>query len=112
MNDKSGTQLWLEPRSLWRHNLSAVGDVHDLLHSYRIKCQSPPHLTIVDTALQLLQSSESTNKVDALVGTEVLYTHELVEDKTAGNVDIEYTDRIGVVVSAGLALRLYHSPSR
>ena len=36
VNDEAGTELRFKPCCLWRHDFSAVGDVHDLLHGYRI----------------------------------------------------------------------------
>lgn len=35
-----GTQFRFEPGSLRRHNVSCIGNIHQLLHRNRIKCQS------------------------------------------------------------------------
>src|SRR5207244_394697 len=36
VDEKSGAQLRLKPRALRRHDLTGVGDVHELLHGGRV----------------------------------------------------------------------------
>ena len=66
MDHQSGAQLRLEPSGLRRHDLPAVGDIHDLLHRDGLECQRCTHLTGIDTALQLFQATKTAYKVDAL----------------------------------------------
>jgi len=66
MDDETRAKLWFKPRGLWRHDLTAVGYVHNLLHRYWIEGQSGTHLTRVNTALQLTKSTKASHKVDTL----------------------------------------------
>ena len=104
MDNQSAAQFRLEPSCLRRHDFSAVGDVHNLLHRYGIECQGSTHLTGVDTALQLAEAAQTAYEVDALRRTQVADVQDLVENQTAGDVHVEHTDGIIIVVGALLGL--------
>lgn len=99
MNDQSGTQFRFKPRSLRRHDLATVGNIHDLLHRHRIEGKCRTHLSAVDTTLQFTQSAKTTYEVDALGGTEVADIQYLVENQTTADIHVEHTDGVGIVVS-------------
>src|SRR5574344_2209367 len=78
MNNKSRTQFRFKPSGLRRHNLTAVGNIHNLFHRYRIQRESHLHLTVVNTAFQFFKSAQSTDEVDSLVRTQILDTEQFV----------------------------------
>ena len=81
MNNQSAAQFRLEPSCLRRHDFSAVGDVHNLLHADRIECECCTHLTAIHTAFQFLKSAQTAYKVDALAGAEVANLENLIKDE-------------------------------
>ena len=50
--DKTGTQFGLEPCSLGRHDLTTVGNVHNLLHGNGIKGKGCAHFTTIYPTFQ------------------------------------------------------------
>ncbi len=79
MDNKAGAQFRLEPCSLWRHYGSGVGNVHQLLHAYRVESQSHGHLTAVNAPFQLFKSAYSAYEVNSLVGAEVGDAEDVTE---------------------------------
>ena len=67
MNNQTATQFWFKPSCLRWHNLTTISNVHNLLHSYRMKCQCHLHFTTIYTTFQLTKSTETTHKIDTLV---------------------------------------------
>lgn len=57
-----GTQFRFEPGSLRRHNVSCIGNIHQLLHRNRIKCQSHFHFAAVNPSAQFAQAADSPTK--------------------------------------------------
>lgn len=56
------TQFRFEPGSLRRHNVSCIGNIHQLLHRNRIKCQSHFHFAAVNPSAQFAQAADSPTK--------------------------------------------------
>ena len=101
-----------KPRGFRRHDVARIGNVHQLLHGNRIECQRHLHFAAVHTFLQFTQSADTAHKVDTLVRAQVLDAENLVQNQVGRNRDIQHPNRVVIVVSAGLAVRLYHLPSR
>ena len=72
----------------------------------------PLHLTAVHPLLQLFQTTDATYKVDTLVGTEVFDAKHFIQYQIGGDGYIQYTNGVVIIISTGLAVRLYHFPSR
>ncbi len=105
VDHETGAELRLEPRSLRGHDLARVGDIHDLLHRDGIEGQGSTHLTRVDTTLEFAETSEASHEIDTLRRAQVADVEDLVENQTAGDVDIEHTNGIAVVVGSLLGLQ-------
>ena len=67
VNHKSAAEFWLKPCCLGRHDISTIGDIHDLLHADGIESQGHLHLATVNTAFEFAKSTQSTDEIDALV---------------------------------------------
>ena len=52
MDHQTGAKLRFEPRRLRRHNITRIGDIHQLLHRNGIQSQGNLHLTAIHTAFQ------------------------------------------------------------
>ena len=104
MNHQAAAQFGLKPGCLGRHDLTAVGNVHNLLHGDGVESQCGTHLTAVHAAFQFAETTQSANEVDALGGTQVADVQNLIENQPAGNVHVEHADGVAVVVSTLLSL--------
>ena len=82
VDDESAAELGLEPSGLRRHNLSAVSDVHDLLHRDGIEGECHFHLAAIDAALQFTEAAQSADKINTLVRAQILDAEQFVEDET------------------------------
>ena len=100
---EAGTELGFEPCGLRRHDVAGVGDVDELVHGDWVEGEGHLHLTAVNTFLELFESTDAPNEVDALVAAEVGDAEDITEDKVAGNGHIEYADRVRVVECSGLS---------
>ena len=67
VDDQTGAELRLEPRGLWWHDIARVSDINQLLHRDRVECKSKLHLSAIDSLLQLSETTDTTDEVDALV---------------------------------------------
>ena len=83
MDNKPRAEFRLKPCSLRRHNLAAVGYVHNLLHCDGIESQCHTHFATIHTTLQFAESAKTTDKIDAFVRTQIGYTKQLVENQSA-----------------------------
>ena len=102
VDHEARAELRLKPSGLRRHDVASVGDVDDLLHRNRIEGESDFHFTAVDTTFQFAETTDATDEVDALVGTEILDAENLVEDEVGKDGDVEHSDGVVVIVGAGL----------
>ena len=102
VNDEPRTQLGFEPRRLGWHDVTRIGNVHQLFHADRIESQSHFHFTTVHTLLQFTQTADSAYEVDSFVRTEVLDTEYLVQNEVGGDGDVQHTDGVVVVISTRL----------
>ena len=64
-------QFGLEPGGFGRHDLAAVGDVHDLLHADGEESECSTHLTAVHTALEFSESTQPAYEVNAFAAAQV-----------------------------------------
>ena len=103
MDHQSRAEFRLKPSGLRRHDFATIGNVHDLLHGDRIEGQSHLHLSAIYTALELSKSTQAAHEVDALTATQILDAQQFVEYQAAGDIYIEHTDRIGIIVGARLS---------
>ena len=55
MDHQTGAKLRFEPRRLRRHDITRIGDIHQLLHRNGIQSQGNLHLTAIHTAFQFTQ---------------------------------------------------------
>ena len=99
MNHQSRAQLRLKPSCLGRHDITRIGNVHQLLHGNGIKSQCHFHLTIVHPLLQLSQATDTANKVDTLIGTEVFDTEHFIQYQIGGNGYIQYANGVVIIIS-------------
>ena len=67
MNHQPRTQLRFEPSGFGGHDISRVGNVHELLHRHGIERQRQFHLPVVDTPFQLTQAADSAYEIDAFI---------------------------------------------
>ena len=72
MDDDARTELGLEPRGLGGHDVARVGDVDELLHRDGVEGESDLHLAAVDAALQLAETADAADEVDAPGSAQVL----------------------------------------
>lgn len=56
MDHQTGAKLRFEPRRLRRHDITRIGDIHQLLHRNGIQSQGNLHLTAIHTAFQFTQA--------------------------------------------------------
>ena len=98
MYNQSGTKFWLEPGSLWRHNISTIGNIHQLFHGYRIQGQCHSHFSTVNPALEFFQSADSTYEVNSLVRTQILDTKYLVQDEIRRDCHVKHSYRVIVII--------------
>ena len=104
MDNESGAEFGFKPCGLGRHDVATVGDVHNLLHRHGIESQCHAHLSTIDTTLELAKSTQTANEVDAVAAAKVLDAKQVVEYQTAGDVNVEHSDGVVVVVGALLGL--------
>ena len=71
MDHQTRAELGLDPRGLGGHDVARVGNVHELLHRYGIEGEGHLHLTAIDTTLELAETADATDEVDALVLAQV-----------------------------------------
>ena len=102
VDDETAAELGLEPCGLGRHDVAGVGNVHDLIHADGEEGKGCYHLAAIDAALEFAVATETADKVDALAGAEVADLEDILEDETAADVNVEYTDGIGGIEGAGL----------
>ena len=88
MHYQPAAEFGLKPSGLWRHDLAAIGDIHDLLHRDRIECEGGTHFSTVHTTLELSQATQTANKVDAVAAAEVAQLQDLFEDEAAVPFDL------------------------
>ena len=69
MGKQSIPQFWFEPSAFGWHYGSAVGNVEQLMNADRIQTEGNCHFTAIDPFYQLIQSPNSTNEIDSLVGS-------------------------------------------
>ena len=80
MNYQTTSQLRLKPRGLGRHDFSAVGNIHDLLHGDGIEGQSHTHFARINPTTKFAQATQATHEVDTLVAPQIGYAQQLVDD--------------------------------
>ena len=85
MHYQSAAQLWFKPSGLGRHNVTAVGYVHNLLHTNGIQGKRHLHFATVHSAAQFVQAAQSAHKVNTLARAQVLYVQDVVQDKLAAD---------------------------
>lgn len=78
---QSRAELRFEPGRFRRHDVARIGNVHQLLHRYRIEGQRHLHLAAVHALLQLAQSADTSHEIDALVAPQVLNAQNLIQDQ-------------------------------
>ena len=78
MDNQAGTQFRFEPGCLGRHDITGIGNIHQLLHGYGIKSQSYFHFSTVNTLLQFSQTADTAYKVNTLIRTEIFYAQNLI----------------------------------
>ena len=81
-----GTQFRFEPGSLRRHNVSCIGNIHQLLHRNRIKCQSHFHFAAVNPSAQFAQAADSPYKVNPAIRTQILDSQNFVQNQVGRDV--------------------------
>ena len=69
MDHQTGAKLRFEPRRLRRHNITRIGDIHQLLHRNGLQSQGNLHLTAIHTAFQFTQATDTSHEIDSLVRT-------------------------------------------
>ena len=79
MDNKSRTQFGLDPCRLGWHDISCIGNIHNLAHRDRIQGECGTHLSLVNTPLQLAKSTESANEIDTLAGAEIAKLKDILE---------------------------------
>ena len=67
MDNQAGTQFRFEPGCLGRHDITGIGNIHQLLHGDRIKRQRDLHLATVHTTLQFTQPTDTAYEIDAFM---------------------------------------------
>ena len=73
MDNQAGTQFRFEPGCLGRHDITGIGNIHQLLHGDRIKRQRDLHLATVHTTLQFTQPTDTAYEIDAFIRTKIFY---------------------------------------
>ena len=63
MDNQTGTQFRFEPGCLGRHDITGIGNIHQLLHGDRIKRQRDLHLATVHTTLQFSQPTDTAYEI-------------------------------------------------
>ena len=81
MDNQAGTQFRFEPSCLGRHDITGIGNIHQLLHSDRIKSQRYLHLTTVHTPLQFSQTTDTAYEIDTLIRTKIFYTQNFIQNQ-------------------------------
>ena len=106
------TQFRFEPRGLRGHDVARVGDVDELFHRDGVECEGHLHLAAVDTTLEFAQTADAAHEVYTLRRAQILDTEDTVQNQIRQHGDIKHP--MGSLSSyvPGLAVRLYHSPSR
>ena len=99
MDYETRTEFRFEPSSFWRHDVACVGDVDDLLHSYRVKCKSDFHFARVNATFEFAKATDTAYEVDTFVRTEVFEAENFVEDEVRRDSYVENADWVFVVVS-------------
>ena len=79
MDHQTGAKLRFEPRRLRRHDITRIGDIHQLLHRNGIQSQGNLHLTAIHPFLQFAQTAYTAHKVDTLIGTKVLDAEDFIQ---------------------------------
>ena len=105
VDDKTRAELRLKPCSLRRHDLARISNVHNLLHRDGIESQSSTHLPTIHTALELAKTTQASYEVNTLRAAEITDIQNLIENQTAGDIDIKHSDRIIIVVGTLLSLQ-------
>ena len=94
MNCKAAAELGLEPSGLGRHDIAAVGNVHKLLHGYRVKRKGNLHFSVIYAAGKFSKTADTANEVYPLVGTQILDTQNLVKNKVGEDGYVKNADRV------------------
>ena len=100
MDNQAGTQFRFEPGCLGRHDITGIGNIHQLLHGDRIKRQRDLHLATVHTTLQFTQPTDTAYEIDTLIRTKIFYTQNFIQNQVGRDRHIQDTDRIVIVVCA------------
>ena len=79
MDNQAGTQFRFEPGCLGRHDITGIGNIHQLLHGDRIKSQSHLHLATVHAMLQFSQATDAAYKINAFIRAKILYTQDFIQ---------------------------------
>ena len=79
-------EFWLKPGGLGRHDFSAVGNIHDLLHRDGVKGEGKFHLAAIHALLQLAEAAQAAHEIDALIAAQVLDAQEFVENEARTDV--------------------------
>ena len=69
MDNQTGTQFRFEPGCLGRHDITGIGNIHQLLHGDRIKRQRDLHLA---------QPTDTAYEIDAFIRTKIFYAQNLI----------------------------------
>ena len=101
MDNESGAELGLEPCGLRGHDVAAVGDSHELVHADRIESEGERHLAGIDTTLELSETTDTADEVDALVAAEIGDADQVAQNQIRRNSHIEHTDLFGKTIPQG-----------
>ena len=74
------------------------------MHGHWVESQGGTHLATVNATFQLGKSAKTANEIYALAGTEIFNVEYLVEDETAGDVNVKYSNGVVIVVCTLLCL--------
>lgn len=99
MYNQSRPQFGLKPCRFGWHDVSRVGNIHELFHRDGVESEGNFHFTVVDASLQLFESAYSADEVDAFVAAKVFDTQNIPKYQIRRNRNIEHADGIAVIVS-------------
>ena len=110
VDDKTTSEFWFEPSGLRWHNVTRVGNVHDLLHADGIEGKCEFHFSAIDASFEFAQTSQSSNEVDTLIRTQVLDAEDFVKDILGGYRNIKHPYWVLVVIGVVHGLQAVPHP--
>ena len=97
MDQETVAELRFEPSALRRHDFASVGNAHELIERGRIHCKCASAFTAIDTLHEFAETTDATDKVDALGSTRIVNVEERLQDKLLEESHIEAVDRAKVL---------------